>query len=84
MKTSLSKNAELAISNTTHPFYITVDASLIGLGAILFETNTENKMQVISYNSRILTTNEQKLFIDDRELCAIMFALCQQNYAEPW
>ena len=39
----LSKVAELAIPNTTHPFYITVDASLIGLGAILFQPNTDKK-----------------------------------------
>ena len=32
-------------------------------------------MQVISYNSRILTTQEQKLSTYDRELCAITFAL---------
>ena len=32
--TSLSKDAELAIPNTTHPFYITLDASIIGLDAL--------------------------------------------------
>ena len=30
IKLSLSKDAELAIPNTTHPVCITVDASLIG------------------------------------------------------
>ena len=68
IKLSLSKDAELAIPNTTHPFYITVDASLIGLGAVLFQPNSKNKMQIISYNSRILTTQEQKLSTYDREL----------------
>ena len=53
IKTSISKDAELAIPNTTQFFYITVDASLIGLSAILFQPNTDNKMQVIFYNSRI-------------------------------
>ena len=75
-----SKDAELAIPNTTHPFYITVDASLIGLGAVLFQPNSNNKMQVISYNSRILTTQEQKLSTYDRELCAITFALSQYEF----
>ena len=41
---SLSKYDVLAIRNTTHSFYITVVASLIGLGAILFQPNTDNKM----------------------------------------
>ena len=79
-KLSLSKNAELAIPNTTHPFYITVDASIIGLGAVLFQPNANNKMQVISYNSRILTTQEKKLSTYDRELCAITFALSQYEF----
>ena len=34
---------------TVHPFYITVDTSPIGLGAILLQLKTENKMQVIPY-----------------------------------
>ena len=80
IKLSLSKDAELAIPNTTHPFYITVDASLIGLDAVLFQPNSKNKMQIISYNSRILTTQEQKLSTYDRELCAITFALSQYEF----
>ena len=79
-KLSLSKDAELAIPNTTHPFFITVDASLIGLGAVLFQPNSNNKMQVISYNSRILTTQEQKLSTYDRELFAFTFALSQYEF----
>ena len=80
IKLSLSKNAELAIPNTTHPFYITVHASLFSLGAVLFQPNANNKMQVISHNSRILTTQEQKLSTYDRELCAITFALSQYEF----
>ena len=41
IKLSLSKDAELNIPNTTHPFYITVDASLVGLGAVLFQPNSK-------------------------------------------
>ena len=37
-------------------------------------------MQIISYNSRILTTQEQKLSTYDRELCAITFALSQYEF----
>ena len=80
IKLSLSKDAELAIPNTTHPLYKTVYASLIGLGAVLFQPNSNNKMQVMSYNSRILTLQEQKLFLHDRELCAITFALSQYDF----
>ena len=44
IKTSLAEDAELAIPNTTHTFYITVDVSLIGLGAIIIQPNTNTKM----------------------------------------
>ena len=37
--------------------------------------NEENKMKVISYNSKILNTQEQKLSTLDRELLAIVYAL---------
>ena len=37
-------------------------------------------MQVISYNTRILTTQEQKFSTYDRKLCAITFALSQYEF----
>ena len=58
----MTADTELTIPNTTHPFFLTVDASLVGLGAVLFQMNEENKMKVISYNSRILNTQEKKTF----------------------
>ena len=69
-KNSMTADTELTIPNTKHPFFITV-----GLGAVLFQMNEENKMKVISYNSRILNTQEQKLSTLDRELLAIFYAL---------
>ena len=78
LKMSLNSETELTIPNTKHPFFITVDASLIGLGAVLFQLNEQNKMKVISYNSRILNPQEQKLSTSDRELLGIVHAL--QHY----
>ena len=75
LKTSLTSNTELTISKTKHPFFITVDASLIGLGAVLFQLNEQNQMKVIFYNSRILNPQEQKLFTLERELLGIVHAL---------
>ena len=75
VKNAMTADTELTIPNTTHPFFITVDASLVGLGAVLFQMNEENKMKVISYNSRILNTQEQKLSTLDRELLTIVYAL---------
>ena len=75
LKKYLTSEKELTIPNTKHPFCITVDASLIGLGAVLFQLNEQNKMKVISYNSRILNPQEQKLSTIDRELLGIVHAL---------
>ena len=75
---SLTSETELTIPNTKHPLYITVDASLIGSGAVLFQLNEQNKVKVISYNSRILNPQEQKFSTLDRELLGIVHAL--QNY----
>ena len=75
MKTSLTSDTELTIPNTKHPFFITVDASLIGLGAVLFQLIDKNQMKVISYNSRILNSQEQKLSTLERELLGIVHAL---------
>ena len=74
-KRSLTSETELTIPNTKHPFFITVDASLIGLGAVLFQLNDQNKMKVIWYNSRILNQLEQKLSTLDGELLGIVHAL---------
>ena len=72
---SLTSETELTIPNTKHPFCITVDASLIGLGAVLFQLNEENKMKVLSYISRLPNPREQKLSTFDREPLGIVHAL---------
>ena len=48
LKTSLTSDTDLTIPNTNHPFFFTVDSSLIGLGAVLFQLNEQNQMKVIS------------------------------------
>ena len=70
VKTAMTAETELTIPNTKNSFFITV-----GLGAVLFQMNEDNKMRVISYNSRILNPQEQKLSTLDRELLAIVYAL---------
>ena len=72
---SLTSETELKLPNTKHPFFITVDASLIGLGAVLFQLNEENKIKVLSYTLRILNPQEQILSTLDRELLGIVHAL---------
>ena len=75
LKFSLTFDTELTIENTKRPFFITVDASLIGLGSILFQLIEDNKLKVISYISRILIPQEQKLCTLEREFLGIVHAL---------
>ena len=72
---TLTSETELTFANTKHPFFITVDSSLIGLGAVIFQLYGENKKKVISYNSRILNPQEQKPPTLDRELLGSVHAL---------
>ena len=75
LKTSPTSDTALTISNKKHPFLITVDASLIGLGAVLFQLNEQNQMKVISSKSCILNPQEQKLSTLERELLGIVHGL---------
>ena len=75
VRNAMTAETELTIPNTKHPFFMTVDASLVGLGAVLSQMNEENKMRLTSYTSRILNTQEQNLSTLDRELLAIVYAL---------
>ena len=43
IKNTMTAETELTIPNTKHPFFITFDASLVGLGAVLFQMNEEKK-----------------------------------------
>ena len=42
----MTADTELPIPITKHPFFITVDSSLVGLGAVLFQMNEENKIKL--------------------------------------
>ena len=58
VKNAMTAETELTIPNTKHPFFVTVDASVVSLGAVLFQMNEGNKMKFTSYNSRILNTQD--------------------------
>ena len=77
---SLTTDNELAFPNTSFPYYITVDASLLDLGQKLFQPSSNNKVQVIPFNSRILKVQDQKRFIYDRECCVFTFALNKKAF----
>ena len=74
IKQSLLGDLDLAIPNDQFPYFISVDASLVGIGAMLAQNDKNNKMKIVSYNSRVFTTQEQKMATIYRELTAIIYA----------
>ena len=72
---SLTSDTELTIPKTKHALFVTVDVSLIGLGAVLFQVNEDHKTEVISYNFSILNPQKQELSTLGRELLGIVQAL---------
>ena len=74
-KIALNSDTDFTKLNTKHPLFITLNASLIGLGAVLFELTEENKRKVFSYNSRIRNTQEQTFSTLCREMLGIVHAL---------
>ena len=79
LKSSLTSGKELTIPNTKHTFFNTVDASLIGSGAALYQLKEDSKMKVISYKFRIMNPQEQKLSTLDRELLGIEHVFTDHN-----
>ena len=76
MKQTITKQLEITMPDTIKPFYIITEASNTGIGAALLQQHpTENKMNLISANSRLFTPIEMRLSTLIRECSAIIFAL---------
>ena len=55
-KTSFKKDNTLTLPNTSHPFIITSDFSLIGIGGTLFQVNIKGILDVFTHKFRVFTT----------------------------
>ena len=81
MKQTITKQLEIKLPDTSKPFYIITDASNTGIGAALLQQHpTENKMNLISANSRLITPIEIRLSNLIRECSAITFALTEYEF----
>ena len=81
MKKTKTHKLELTMPDTTKPFYIITHASNTGIGAALLQQHpTENKMKLISANSRLFTPIEMRLSTLIRECSAIIFALTEYEF----
>ncbi len=73
LKDRLRSTKKLAFFKTSKQTQLIVDASPIGLGAILSQTNTDGKQEVIAYASKTLTATEQRYSQTEREALAIIW-----------
>ena len=81
MKQTITKQIEITMPDTSKPFYIITDAFNTGIGAALLQQHpTENKMKLISANSRLFTPIETRLSTLIRECSAIIFALTEYEF----
>ena len=80
LKTVLTSETCLAHPKLDEQFYIHVDASKLGLGAILTQTDEKGKHRVIEYASKSLTQAQQKYSNPSREAYGILWALNEFHY----
>ena len=67
----------LAYTDFTRPFKLHTDASVLGLGAVLYQLR-ESVEKVISYASRSLTQSETKYPINKLEFLCLKWAITEQ------
>ena len=81
MKQTITKQLKITMPDTSKQFYIITDASKIGIRAALLQQHPiENKMNLISANSRLFTPIEMRLSTLIRECSAIIIALTEYEF----
>ncbi|KAK3540883.1 hypothetical protein QTP86_002978 [Hemibagrus guttatus] len=65
----------LILPNPEIPFTVEVDASDVGVGAVLSERGADNKLHPCAFLSHRLTPTERNYHVGDRELLAVKLAL---------
>ena len=62
----------LAYPEYNKPFILDTDASDIGIGAVLSQTDDSGRWHVVAYASRVLTNSERRYCVTRRELLAVV------------
>ncbi len=75
IKEELCKTIELHTPDVTKPFIITCDASELGIGASLGQTNEEGKVMPVTFTSKKLSNTQKRWFAIEREAYAVIWAL---------
>ena len=68
----------LAHADLTLPFFVSTDASAVGLGAVLYQMDPQsNAPRYLQFQARVLSASERKYSATKRELLAVVFALAR-------
>ncbi len=65
----------LAFSDSSLPFTLCTDASALGIGAVLVQTEESKRPHVIAYARRVLIASESKCSVTHLEALAVVWAL---------
>ena len=76
----LASKPILAYPNFNEKFYLSTDASQVGIGAVLGQKDAKGFEKVVHYASRSLNTAERNYSTIERELLAIIYATDKFKY----
>ena len=75
LKTRLTTAPVLAYPSFGQPYTVETDASISGLGAVLSQTQADNKLHPVAYASRSLSSAERNYSVTELETLAVVWAL---------
>ena len=73
MKSKVSSNACLQYLDTTKPVALQVDASKVGLGAVLIQKDSQDRSRPVAFASNSLTPTEMRYADVEYEMLAVVF-----------
>lgn len=78
LKEALTGDLVLGIADRSKPFFLHCDASLTGIGGVLYQQDIEENMKVIAYASRGLNKSEQNYPAHKREFLALKWCMSEK------
>ena len=78
LKRRLQEEPVLQLARFDRPFELHTDASSVGLGAALHQTDDEGRLHPVAYGSRSLTKHEKNYHSSKLEFLALLWAVTRQ------
>jgi transposase InsO family protein len=77
IKTLMVSSPTLRHPDFEREFYLHCDASDVGLGTVLSQTDNDGKEYVVAYGSKALSKEEKNYTVSEKECLAVLFAIKQ-------